>query len=83
MGAFRGEAARAEGPYFGEQGLTEVELSLGPALRVHRLEPTASDADSGTIVEGVAHQYAHKAVRHDPWIQGSVNSGFLVLSVVC
>ncbi|MGW3653146.1 hypothetical protein [Streptomyces sp. NPDC000878] len=55
VGAFRAEAARAEGPYFGEQGLTEVELPLGPALRVHRLEPTAPDSDSGTIVEGVLH----------------------------
>ncbi|MDX3454421.1 hypothetical protein PV396_21150 [Streptomyces sp. ME02-8801-2C] len=53
--AFRAEAARAEGPYFGEQGLTEVELPLGPALRVHRLEPTAPDSDGGSIVEGLAH----------------------------
>ncbi|MFF7795071.1 hypothetical protein [Streptomyces sp. NPDC007991] len=56
VAAFRAEAERAEGPCFGgEQVLTEVELPLGPALRVHRQEPTDPDADSGTIVEGVAH----------------------------
>ncbi|MBR8641944.1 hypothetical protein KEF29_27955 [Streptomyces tuirus] len=53
--AFRAEAERAEGPYFGGQVLTEVELPLGPALRVHRQEPTDPDAESGTVVEGVAH----------------------------
>jgi hypothetical protein len=56
VAAFRAEAERADGPYFGGgQILTEVELPLGPALRVHRQEPTDPDADSGTIVEGVAH----------------------------
>ncbi|MFJ4562182.1 hypothetical protein ACIP4U_00335 [Streptomyces caelestis] len=56
VAAFRAEAERADGPYFGgEQILTEVELPLGPALRVHRQEPTDPDADSGTVVEGVAH----------------------------
>ncbi|MEV0175391.1 hypothetical protein AB0I00_30260 [Streptomyces sp. NPDC050803] len=56
LAAFRAEAERAEGPYFGGgQGLSEVELPLGPALRVHRQEPTAPDSDSGVVVEGVAH----------------------------
>ncbi|WDV52054.1 hypothetical protein PV963_17560 [Streptomyces coeruleorubidus] len=56
VAAFRAEAERADGPYFGGgQILTEVDLPLGPALRVHRQEPTDPDADSGTVVEGVAH----------------------------
>ncbi|MFJ8595587.1 hypothetical protein [Streptomyces sp. NPDC093598] len=56
VAAFRAELARAEGPYFGDGPLlTEVELPLGPALRVHRQEPTDPAADSGTVVEGVAH----------------------------
>ncbi|MFF3844810.1 hypothetical protein [Streptomyces sp. NPDC002328] len=53
--ALRAEALRSEGPYFGGQRLAQVELPLGPALRVHRQEPTAPDSDGGTIVEGVAH----------------------------
>lgn len=56
LAAFRAEAGRAEGPYFGGvQGIKEVELPLGPALRVHRQEPTAPESDSGVIIEGVAH----------------------------
>jgi hypothetical protein len=55
VAAFRAEAERAPGPYFGGQVLTEVELPLGPALRVHRQEPTDPGADGGTVVEGVAH----------------------------
>ncbi|MEU6257715.1 hypothetical protein [Streptomyces sp. NPDC047043] len=55
VAAFRAEAAWAEGPFFGEQDLDEVDLPLGPALRVHRLEPTAPDSDSGGVLEGVAH----------------------------
>ncbi|MFH8500043.1 hypothetical protein [Streptomyces coeruleorubidus] len=55
-GPVRAEAERAPGPYFGDgQVLIEVELPLGPALRVHRQEPTDPEADSGTVVEGVAH----------------------------
>ncbi|MGI5369632.1 hypothetical protein [Streptomyces iakyrus] len=54
--AFRAEAESAPGPYFGDgQILTEVELPLGPALRVHRQEPTDPEADGGTVVEGIAH----------------------------
>ncbi|MER6630091.1 hypothetical protein ABT301_17945 [Streptomyces sp. NPDC000987] len=55
MAALRAEAARAEGPFFAEQDLDEVDLPLGPALRIHRLEPTAPESDSGSILEGVAH----------------------------
>ena len=56
VAALRAEADRAEGPYFGwSQSLTEVDLPLGPALRVHRQEPTDPEADTGTVVEGVAH----------------------------
>ncbi|MDT9698633.1 hypothetical protein [Streptomyces sp. P17] len=56
LAAFRAEAERAEGPYFGGvRGVSEVELPLGPALRIHRQEPTAPEADRGVIVEGVAH----------------------------
>ncbi|MGW1625954.1 hypothetical protein [Streptomyces sp. NPDC002172] len=49
------EAAIAEGPFFGKPALTEVELPLGPALRVHRFEPTAPETDTSAILEGVAH----------------------------
>ncbi|MGY1500405.1 hypothetical protein ACW4TU_28130 [Streptomyces sp. QTS52] len=55
VSALRAEAERAKGPFFGAQTLAEVELPLGPALRVHRMEPTAPEADTGEIVEGVAH----------------------------
>ncbi|MEV7077158.1 hypothetical protein AB0N88_01185 [Streptomyces sp. NPDC093516] len=56
VAAFRAEAERAPGPHFGEgPALTEVELPLGPALRVHRQEPTDPEADRGTVVEGIAH----------------------------
>jgi hypothetical protein len=56
LAAFRAEAERAEGPYFGGvRGLSEVALPLGPALRIHRQEPTAPAADRGVVVEGVAH----------------------------
>lgn len=56
LAAFRAEAERAAGPYFGGvRGLSEVELPLGPALRIHRQEPTAPESDRGVIVEGVAH----------------------------
>ncbi|MFF6873791.1 hypothetical protein ACFY9S_00315 [Streptomyces sp. NPDC012474] len=56
VAAFRAELERAQGPYFGDGPvLTETELPLGPALRVHRQEPTDPAADSGTVVEGVAH----------------------------
>ncbi|WP_405736303.1 hypothetical protein OG885_27690 [Streptomyces sp. NBC_00028] len=51
----RAEVGQAEGPFFGTQLLEEVDLPLGPALRVQRMEPTAPDSSSGEIVEGVAH----------------------------
>ncbi|MCM1972670.1 MULTISPECIES: hypothetical protein [Streptomyces] len=63
LAAFRAEAELAEGPYFGGVlGLTEVELPLGPALRVHRQEPTDPESDRGVVVEGVAHYVL--PVRH-------------------
>jgi hypothetical protein len=69
VAAFRAEAERADGPYFGGgQILTEVELPLGPALRVHRQEPTDPDADSGTVVEGVAHYVLPR--RHPTAMEG-------------
>ncbi|MGW3286043.1 hypothetical protein ACWDR3_15545 [Streptomyces sp. NPDC001002] len=55
VAALRAEVALAEGPFFGSQDLTEVDLPLGPALRVHRLEPTDPESDTGGITEGVAH----------------------------
>ncbi|WP_406436400.1 hypothetical protein OHB00_20790 [Streptomyces sp. NBC_00631] len=55
MNTLRNEAAFAEGPFFGKPALTEVELPLGPALRVHRFEPTAPETDTSAILEGVAH----------------------------
>ncbi|MEU9455175.1 hypothetical protein [Streptomyces sp. NPDC048277] len=55
MEVLRAEAAHAEGPFFGKPALTEVELPLGSALRVHRFEPTVPDTDTSTILEGVAH----------------------------
>ncbi|KAB1147733.1 hypothetical protein F7R91_11650 [Streptomyces luteolifulvus] len=55
LDALHAEGERAAGPYFGSPGIVEVELPLGPALRVHRLEPTDPDLDHGSIVEGVAH----------------------------
>jgi len=55
VAALRAEVALAQGPFFGSQDLTEVDLPLGPALRVHRLEPTAPESDTGGITEGVAH----------------------------
>ncbi|MBW8801438.1 MAG: hypothetical protein JF597_50240 [Streptomyces sp.] len=51
----RAEAAISEGPFFGKPALTEVDLPLGPALRVHRFEPTAPETDTSAILEGVAH----------------------------
>ncbi|MEV0218466.1 hypothetical protein [Streptomyces sp. NPDC050704] len=55
LDALRVEAELAEGPYFQPPDITEVELPLGAALRVHRLELTDPDADSGSVLEGVAH----------------------------
>ncbi|MEU0968428.1 hypothetical protein ABZ357_24420 [Streptomyces sp. NPDC005917] len=55
MDVLRAEAACAEGPFFGRPALTEVELPLGPALRVHRFEPTAPETDTSAILEGVSH----------------------------
>ncbi len=55
LDVLRAEAEAAEGPYFRSPEITEVELPLGAALRVHRLEPTEPEADSGSVVEGVAH----------------------------
>ncbi|MGW7240392.1 hypothetical protein [Streptomyces sp. NPDC054804] len=55
MEVLRAEVACAEGPFFGKPAVAEVELPLGPALRVHRFEPTAPHSDSSAILEGVAH----------------------------
>jgi hypothetical protein len=55
VAALRAEVGAAEGPFFGTQLLEEVELPLGPALRVQRMEPTAPRSSAGEIVEGVAH----------------------------
>jgi hypothetical protein len=55
LDVLRAEAEAAEGPYFRPPDITEVELPLGAALRVHRLEPTDPRADSGSVLEGVAH----------------------------
>ncbi|MFJ8491476.1 hypothetical protein ACIRBZ_24470 [Streptomyces sp. NPDC094038] len=55
MDVLRAEAAVSEGPFFGRPALIEVELPLGPALRVHRFEPMAPDTDTSGILEGVAH----------------------------
>ncbi|MFI1211827.1 hypothetical protein ACH4UV_29975 [Streptomyces sp. NPDC020802] len=61
LDVLRAEAEQAEGPYFRPPEVTEVELPLGSALRVHRLEPTDPEADSGTVVEGVAHYVLPRA----------------------
>ncbi|MFJ2832674.1 hypothetical protein ACIPC1_34850 [Streptomyces sp. NPDC087263] len=61
LDVLRTEAERAEGPYFRPPGITEVELPLGAALRVHRLEPTDPDAHSGSVREGVAHYVLPRA----------------------
>ncbi|MEU6079260.1 hypothetical protein [Streptomyces sp. NPDC047108] len=53
--ALRAEAAASDGPYFQPPELTEVALPLGPALRVHRLEPSDPGSDAAGVVEGVAH----------------------------
>ncbi|MFC8344337.1 hypothetical protein [Streptomyces sp. NPDC057280] len=55
IASLRAEVGEAEGPFFGTQLLEEVDLPLGPALRVQRMEPTAPESASGEIVEGVAH----------------------------
>ncbi|WP_109498480.1 hypothetical protein [Streptomyces sp. Act143] len=55
VASLRAEVGEAEGPFFGTQLLEEVDLPLGPALRVQRMEPTAPESSSGEIVEGVAH----------------------------
>ncbi|MEV2197924.1 hypothetical protein AB0I02_44155 [Streptomyces phaeochromogenes] len=55
LDVLRAEAEAAEGPFFRPPEITEVELPLGAALRVHRLEPTDPEADSGNVLEGVAH----------------------------
>jgi hypothetical protein len=55
IASLRAEVGEAAGPFFGTQLLEEVDLPLGPALRVQRMEPTAPDSSSGEIVEGVAH----------------------------
>ncbi|MGP3951655.1 hypothetical protein [Streptomyces sp. 7N604] len=51
----RAEAEQIEGPFFLLPRLTEVALPLGPALRVHRMEPTDPESDSTKVLEGVAH----------------------------
>lgn len=61
LDALRAEAEAAEGPFFRPPEITEVELPLGAALRVHRLEPTDPEADSGTVLEGVAHYVLPRA----------------------
>ncbi|MFE7069845.1 hypothetical protein ACFU96_07135 [Streptomyces sp. NPDC057620] len=61
LDVLRAEAESAEGPFFRPPEITEVELPLGAALRVHRLEPTDPDADSGTVLEGVAHYVLPRA----------------------
>ncbi|MGP4044748.1 hypothetical protein [Streptomyces sp. 2A115] len=61
LDALRAEAERAEGPYFRPPDITEVELPLGAALRVHRLEPTDPDSGSGSVLEGVAHYILPRA----------------------
>ncbi|MFE9767876.1 hypothetical protein ACFYPC_25705 [Streptomyces sp. NPDC005808] len=61
LDVLRAEAERAEGPSFRPPGITEVELPLGAALRVHRVEPTAPDAGHGSVLEGVAHYVLPRA----------------------
>ncbi|MFD3379741.1 MULTISPECIES: hypothetical protein [unclassified Streptomyces] len=61
LDVLRAEAERAEGPYFRPPDITEVELPLGAALRVHRLEPTAPDSAAGSVLEGVAHYVLPRA----------------------
>ncbi|MFF3873149.1 hypothetical protein [Streptomyces sp. NPDC001978] len=63
VSALLAEVSQGEGPYFSEPQFSEVELPLGPALRVHRFEPTEPQADSGIILEGVAH---YVLPRHFP-----------------
>ncbi|TPQ22071.1 hypothetical protein [Streptomyces sporangiiformans] len=78
LDVLRAEAERAEGPYFVPQGVTEVELPLGAALRVHRLEPTDPDADSGSVLEGVAHYVlprAHPTALECRLLWGAVGLG--------
>ncbi|WP_413757648.1 hypothetical protein [Streptomyces sp. MMBL 11-3] len=61
LDVLRAEAENAEGPFFRPPEISEVELPLGPALRVHRLEPTDPDAGSGSVLEGVAHYVLPRA----------------------
>ncbi|MFE1285534.1 hypothetical protein [Streptomyces sp. NPDC058751] len=49
------EAGLAEGPFFGSPSVSEVDLPVGSAVRVHRMEPTAPESSGGEVIEGVAH----------------------------
>ncbi|MEV6313633.1 hypothetical protein [Streptomyces sp. NPDC051776] len=53
--ALRAEAELIEGPFFREPQTSSVDLPLGPAMRVHRVEPIDPDSDSTGVLEGVAH----------------------------
>ncbi|MER5396704.1 hypothetical protein [Streptomyces sp. NPDC002599] len=45
----------AEGPFFGSSSISEVDLPVGSAVRVHRMEPGTPEAAGGEVIEGVAH----------------------------
>ncbi|MDQ1038017.1 hypothetical protein QFZ75_004433 [Streptomyces sp. V3I8] len=57
----RAAAESAEGPFFRPPEISEVELPLGAALRMHRLEPTDPDTGDGSVLEGVAHYVLPRA----------------------
>ncbi|MFJ4831426.1 hypothetical protein ACIP79_16100 [Streptomyces sp. NPDC088747] len=76
--ALRVEAEQAAGPCFGQPEISEIQLPLGPALRVHRREPSAPESDSGAVVEGVAHYIlprAYPAVLECRLLWGSLGLG--------
>ncbi|MGW3662906.1 hypothetical protein [Streptomyces sp. NPDC005141] len=53
--ALRREAELAEGPFFGSPSISEADLPVGSAVRVHRMEPSAPESAGGEVIEGVAH----------------------------
>ncbi|MEV6196082.1 hypothetical protein AB0M19_27205 [Streptomyces sp. NPDC051920] len=53
--ALRRDVELAEGPFFGSPSISEVDLPVGSAVRVHRMEPSAPESAEGEVIEGVAH----------------------------
>ncbi|MHA4818884.1 hypothetical protein ACXZ65_31555 [Streptomyces aculeolatus] len=55
LARLRESAEQVEAPLFRPQELTTIDLSVGPALREHRLEPDSIDDDTAQTIEGIAY----------------------------